>query len=85
MIVSSHPDGCVSLTLFMMVSVASVLSPSESGLFLPLGSDGGLLSGPMVPFLEETIEVPMRVGSSSSLSGLRTVDFPIFLRVFAPG
>ena len=28
----------------------------------------------------------MRVGSSSSLSGLRTVDlFPVFPRVFAPG
>ena len=40
----------------------------------------------MAPFLEETIEVPMRVGSSSSLSGLSTVDFfPVFSRVFAPG
>ena len=40
----------------------------------------------MVPFLEETIEVPMRVRSSSSLSGLRTVDlFPVFPGVFAPG
>ena len=37
-------------------------------------------------FLEEAIEVPMRVRSSSSLSGLRTVDFfPVFPRVFAPG
>ena len=37
-------------------------------------------------FLEETIEVPIRVWSSSSLSGLRTVDFfPVFPRVFAPG
>ena len=50
------------------------------------GPDGGLLSGPVAPFLEETIEVPMRVQSSSSLSGLRTVDyFPVFPRVFAPG
>ena len=50
------------------------------------GPDGGLLSGPVAPFLEETIEVPMRVRSSSSLSGLRTVDlFPFFPRVFAPG
>ena len=50
------------------------------------GPDGGLLSGPMAQFLEETIEVPMRVGSSSSLSGLRTVDFfLVFPRVFAPG
>ena len=29
--------------------------------------DGGLLSGHVAPFLEETIEVPMRVRSSSSL------------------
>ena len=50
------------------------------------GPDGGLLSGPVTPFLEETIEVPMRVRSSSSLSGLRTVVlFPVFPRVFAPG
>ena len=40
----------------------------------------------MAPFLEEIIEVPMRVGSSSSLSGLSTVDlFPVFPRVFSPG
>ena len=40
----------------------------------------------MAPFLEETIEVPMWVGSSSSLSGLSTVDlFPVFPRVFSPG
>ena len=44
------------------------------------------MSGPVAPFLEETIEVPMRVGSSSSLSGLQTVDFfPVFPRVLAPG
>ena len=50
------------------------------------GPDGGLLSGHVAPFLKETIEVPMRVRSSSSLSGLRTVDlFPVFPRVFAPG
>ena len=50
------------------------------------GPDGGLLSGPVALFLEETIEVPMRVRSSSSLSGLRTVGlFPVFPRVFAPG
>ena len=29
-----------------------------------------LLSDPVVPSLEETFEVPMRVGSSSSLPGL---------------
>ena len=49
------------------------------------GPDSGLLSDPVAPFLEETIEVPMRVGSSSSLSGLSTVDFfPVFPRVFSP-
>ena len=50
------------------------------------GPDGGLLSGSVAPFFEETIEVPMRVRSSSSLSGLRTVVlFPVFPRVFATG
>ena len=40
----------------------------------------------MALFLEETIEVPMWVGFSSSLSGLSTVDvFPVFPRVFSPG
>ena len=47
------------------------------------GPDGGVLSGPMAPFPGETIEVPMRVRSSSSLTGLRTVV--LFPRVFAPG
>ena len=32
-IVSSHLDGCVSLAPFMMVTVASVLSQSESRVF----------------------------------------------------
>ena len=50
------------------------------------GPDGGLLSDPVAPFHEETIEVPMWDGSSSSLYGLRTVDFfPVFPRVFSPG
>ena len=50
------------------------------------GPGGGLLSDPVAPFLEETTEVPMWVGSSSSLSGLSTVDlFPVFPRVFSPG
>ena len=50
------------------------------------GSDGVLLSDLVAPFLKETIEVPMGVGSSSSLSGLSTVDFfPVFPRVFSPG
>ena len=38
-----------------------------------------------MPFLEETFEVPMRVGSSSSLPGVSTVDFfPVFPGVFSP-
>ena len=50
------------------------------------GPDGGLLSNPVVPFLEETVEVPMWVGSSSSLSGLSTVDFlPVFPGCSHPG
>ena len=50
------------------------------------GPDGGLLSDPVAPVLEETIEVPMWVGSSSSLSGLSTVDFfPVFPWVLSPG
>ena len=32
------------------------------------GPDGGFLSDPVAPFLEETFEVPMWVGSFSSLS-----------------
>ena len=49
------------------------------------GPDGGLLSDPVAPLVEETIEVPMWVGSSSSLSGLSTVDFfPVFPRMFSP-
>ena len=49
------------------------------------GPDGGLLLDPVAPFLEETIEVPIWVGSSSSLSGFSTVDFfPVFSRVFSP-
>ena len=56
------------------------------GFSCSFGTDGGLLSVPAAPFLEETIEVPMWVGSSSSLSGLSTVDFfPILPRVFPPG
>ena len=49
------------------------------------GPDDGLLSDPVATFLEETIEVPMWVGSSSSLPGLSTVDFfHVFPRVFSP-
>ena len=50
------------------------------------GPDGGFLSDPVAPFLEETIEFPMWVGSFSSLSGSSTVGFfPVFPRVFSPG
>ena len=79
MIVSSHLAGCVSLTPFMMgQSLLRCLSLTV-GFSCSSGPDGGVLSDPVVPFLEETIEVPMRVGSSSSLSGLSTVDFfPVF-------
>ena len=57
----------------------------EVGFPCSSGPDGGLLSNPVAPFLEETIEVPMWVGPSSSLSGLSTVDFfPVFPRVFSP-
>ena len=42
----------------------------EVGFSCSSGPDRGLLSDPVAPFLEETIEVPIWVGSSSSLSGL---------------
>ena len=38
--------------------------------FLPLLDLSVLMSDPVAPSLEETFEVPMRVGSSSSLHGL---------------
>ena len=58
----------------------------EVGFSCSSGPDGGLLSDPVAPSLEETFEVPMSVESSSSLSGLSTVDFfPVFPRVFSPG
>ena len=57
----------------------------EVGFSCSSGPDGGLLSDPVVPSLEEIFEVPVWVGSSSSLSGLSTVDvFPFFPRVFLP-
>ena len=50
------------------------------------GPDGGFLSDPVASFLEESIEVPMWVGSFSSLSGSSTVDFfPVFPRASLPG
>ena len=58
-IVSSHLDGCVSLNPFMMVTVASACFSQRVGFSCSPGPGGGLLSGPVAPFLEETIEVPM--------------------------
>ena len=58
----------------------------EVGFSCSSGPDGGFLSDPVALFLEETMEVPMWVGSSSSLSGLSSVDFfPVFPGVFSPG
>ena len=57
----------------------------EVGFSCSSGPDGGLLSDPVAPFLEDTIGVPMWIGSFSSLSGLSTVDFfPVFARVLSP-
>ena len=69
-IVSSPLVGCVSITPFRLRSVASALSLSESGFSYSSGSVGELLSDPVALSLEETFEVPMRVGSFSSLPGL---------------
>ena len=41
--------------------------------FLPPLDLSVLLSDPVAPSLEETFEVPMRVGSSSSLNGSSSV------------
>ena len=79
-------DGCVALAPFMLSSVASARAHSSGWLFLLLWPDGGFLSDPVAPFLEETIEVPMWVESFSSLSGSSIVDcFPVFPRAFSPG
>ena len=69
-IVSSPLVGCVSFTLFRLRLVASALSLSKSWLFLLLWiyrcitvrSSGAVPRG--------NFEVPLRVGSSSSLHGL---------------
>ena len=47
----------------------------EVGFSCSSGPDGELLSDPVALSFEETIEVPMWVGSSTSFSGLSTVDF----------
>ena len=64
-IVSSPLDGCVSFTPFRLSSVASALSLSERWLSFSSGSVGSSGAVPRGNF-----EVPMRVGSSSSLHGL---------------
>ena len=52
----------VELSRFCAVSIGELA-------FLPPLDLSVLLSDPVVPSLEETFEVPMRVGSSSSLHG----------------
>ena len=69
-IVSCHLDGCVSVAPFMMGQSLLRCLSQRVGFSCSPWPDGGLLLGSMAPFFEETIEVPMRVGSSSSLSGL---------------
>ena len=83
---SSPLDGCVSLAQFMMVSVTSALSQSESGLFL-------------LPWAWRRIAVRSHGAAPrgnywGSHEGwvfqlslwMRTVDFfPVFSRVFTPG
>ena len=66
-IVSSPLGGRVSFTPFRLSSGA--VSTGELA-FLPPLDLSVLLSDPVAPSLEETFEVPMRVGSSSSLHGL---------------
>ena len=79
-------DGCVSLTPFVLSQPLMSELTLRVGFSCSSGPDGGLPSDPVAPFLEETIEVPMWVGSFSSLSGLSTVDcFPVFPRAFSPG
>ena len=68
--VSSPLVGCVSLAPFMMGQLLLRYLSQSVGFSCSSGPAGGLLSGPVAPFLEETIEIPMRVRSSSSLSGL---------------
>ena len=71
-IVYSPLAGCVSFTPFWLSSVTSALSIGELA-FLPPLDLSVLLSDSVAPFLEETFEVPMWVGSSSSLHGLGSV------------
>ena len=69
-IVSSPLVGCVSITPFRLSSVALCCLYLRVGFSYSSGSVGVLLLDPVVPSLKETFEVPMRVGSSSSLLGL---------------
>ena len=65
-IVSSPLGRCVSFSLSCAVSTGELA-------FLPPLDLSLLLSDPVEPSLGETFEVPMRVGSSSSLHGLSSV------------
>ena len=65
--------GCVSFTPFSVeFSRFCAVSTGELA-FLPPLDLSVLLSDPVAPSLEETFEVPMRVGSSSSLHGWSSV------------
>ena len=77
---------CLTHSVHVELSRLCAVSLWGVGFSCASGPDSGLLSVLVAPFLEETIEVPMWVGSSSSLPGLSTVDFfPVFPRVFSPG
>ena len=71
--VYSPLGGCVSFTPFRLGSVASALSLSESWLFFLLWICQCSCRIQWRRSLEETFEVPMWVGSSSSLHGLSSV------------
>ena len=72
-IVYSPLGGCVSFTPFWWGSVASALSLSESWLFFLFWICRCYCRIQWRRSLEETFEVPKRVGSSSSLNGLSSV------------
>ena len=67
-IVSSPLGGCLIHSVSVELSRFCVVSIGELA-FLPPLDLSVLLSDPVAPSLEETFEVPMRVGTSSSLHG----------------
>ena len=69
-IVSSPLGGCVSFTPFRLSSSRFCAVSIGELAFLPPLDLSVLLLDPVAPSLEETFEVPIRVGSSSSLHGL---------------